>query len=244
MNRLDFIFILLVFSACNRPDAPDCFKRAGEEGAEIRLVGNPVDVLYIEDLVEVRIIKDSTARIQVLGPVNLIPEVITEVSGNTLSIRNESRCNFVRDLGIRMQVEVYTPSLSRVYHFGQGDLLMVDTLVADYFLLEARDATGDIYLRLDADSADVLVHTGLCNLWLEGETRILSLFNQGFGQLDASQMPASVVLSNNSSINTTRLHVLDYLYAFIGNDGNTEYLGSPNTIELDDEGNGDLINAN
>lgn len=247
MKRQQAVFLVMslsflwVFSACNRPDAPDCLKRAGADTMETRHQGRPVTELDVEDLIEVKVFRSEQPEIRVFGPQNLLSGLVSEWSDGTLRLRNENRCNWVRDLGIRMRVEVYTPELERINYKGQGDLSMEDLFEGEVFSFDCRQGTGDIHLHLAADSVNVQLHNGVANLQLEGEARIAALFNQGTGRLDASNFMAQAATCNNSSINEMMVRTSAYLFAFIGLRGNVVYFGQNTEIELQQEGEGELI---
>lgn len=247
MNKGNVAYLLLslalfwVVSACNRPDAPDCLKRAGEETMETRHQGRLIEVLDVEDLMHVQVFRSDQPEIRVIGPQNLLSDLVSEWSDGVLRLRNENRCNWVRDLGIRLRVEVYTPELVAVRYKGQGDLTLEDVFEAATFSFDCRQGTGDIRLQILADSVNVQIHNGVANLQLEGEARSAALFNQGTGRLDASEFLTEAASCNNSSINQMLVRTSAYLFAFIGLRGDVVHFGQNQQVELEQEGEGELI---
>lgn len=237
-----FLFFALT-GGCNSPNAPDCLKSAGEQATEERVLDGKVEILDLEDFIHLTVFEAETTtdRIVLRGPVNLLPSVETDYQAGRLTIRNRNRCNWVRDFGNRLELELYTSDLNRIYYAGQGDLLFADTLVRQMFTFENRQGTGDVFIRLRADTASVVVHTGFSEVQIAGEVTSASLFNQGVGRLDASQLDAQVISCNNSSINELHVSALLYLYAFIGASGNVVSYGQPEQVELERQGSGTLI---
>lgn len=245
--KLGEVGVLVLFFAltggCNTPDAPDCFKSAGEVATEERVFESPVTSLDLEDLIHLKVFETEAPldRIVLRGPVNLLPGVVTDFTDGRLHIRNENRCNWVRDFGIRLEAELYTSSLRKLHYSGQGDVLFIDTLHRSAFTFENRQGTGDVFLRLAADTASIVVHTGFSETQVEGEVTSASLFNQGVGRFDASRLDAQVISCNNSSINELRVRASLYLYAFIGARGAVYAYGAPEQVEVERVGNGAFI---
>lgn len=245
MIRPAIIAILLILlHGCNRPSAPDCFKSAGDDSEELRMLASNVLELDINDLVEVELTTDSVASVKIIGPKNLLNEIRTEFDNGHLTIENASTCNWVRDLGIRMKVVVAAPMLERLVYRGQGDVLFRDTVKTTQLSCEIRNGAGDLFIRHAGDSLAVVVHTGVSDVIIEGSGTKAEFFNQGIGVFDASNYTASVVLTNNNSINHMYVDVVDYLFARIGARGNTYYSGNPGSIDLDRAGDGQLIHLN
>ena len=246
MSRI-WLCAIAMFSAfsCDRADAPDCLKSAGDLAVETRSLNGQVSTLELDDLVHLTVFNHDGGNdyLVVKGPANLLPGVETALEGSTLRIQNTNRCNWVRDLGIRLELELHTSALQHVLYTGQGDVVFADTLVRSSFSLENRNGTGDLHLRVHADSLSVVVHTGYSNVLLEGSCTSANYFNQGWGVFNAARMSGFAVSCNNSSINEMYVNSVDYLYAFIGSRGNVHFYGNPNRIESGREGSGMLIAA-
>jgi hypothetical protein len=239
-----FPFFLLILFACNDPGAPDCFKQAGDPGARTYKLKGLVHHLEVYDLIDVEITDGDDSLIIVEGPENLLNEIEVDFSNGNLNLRNHSTCDFVRDLGIRMKVRVEAPELAKLVYHGQGDVLFRDTLKTPLFVCEIHNGAGDVFIRHSGETSEVYCHTGVSDVYMEGNAFRTSLFHQGMGVFDASAYPANIVNSNNNSINSLYLNSIDYLFALIQSNGNTYYKGNPWQIDEVDQGNGDLIPLN
>lgn len=231
-----------IFSACNRPDAPDCLKSAGEIAQVSREIGGSIEHLDVNDLVHVKVFhSDGNDRIVVRGPKNLLPDLITDFDAGILFIRNENKCNWVRKFSHRLEVDVYVGALKRISYAGQGDILIADSLRGSKFTFENKLGSGDVLIRVDVDTLEVLVHTGYSPTRVIGRSSLAFLFNQGIGRFDAHELLAPVVSCNNSSINTMEVYAEDYLHVFIGMSGDVWAHGDPEVVEVVREGSGELI---
>ncbi len=240
MRAILLIACLVFLFSCDR-ERPACFMRAGEETTVIRSLPEGIQTLEVYDLVDVEVYQDDRNEVVLRGPENVIRKIKTPTESGTVRIEDTNRCNWVRDLSIRPTIEFHLPSITHVKYEGQGDVLFVDSLEAEVFTFEGRASAGDIFLRLNVDSANIEVHTGLSDIEIQGTARIVGLFNQGYGFMNAEDLDAQFVLSNNSSINWMRVRCEQYLYARINDRGNLEYYGTPNTVDQQLNGDGELI---
>jgi hypothetical protein len=107
--------------------------------------------------------------------------------------------------------------------------------------MENRDVAGVHQLEVDADTVIINIHTGVCDVVLQGRTQVISLFNQGLGTLDARAVSASKAFVNNSSANKVFVYSTDYLFTVINSSGSVYYSGSPSLIDFDQQGQGQLL---
>jgi len=235
------IAVVLGCSACKSESAPDCFKQAGPDAVEVRSFSGSIREINIEGLIDVEIRTDSQGAIEVFGPEYLLNGIVTEQDGRFLNLRNETTCNWVRNLGVRFKVVIHASQLEAIDYRGQGDVIFVDTLYTNQFAFENRQGFGDVLIRYVGDSLNVMNHTGYANFILQGSSRTAGLFHQGVGVFDATDFSSSAVYSNNSSINQMLVNSTGYLFAKLSNKGNTYYKGNPDLIDLDINGTGTLI---
>jgi hypothetical protein len=238
-----FLLILLVQTSCNKESAPDCFKSAGKEVTIHRSTG-VFENLELEDYIHIELVDSSDYAVELIGPSNVLPKIFTEVSGNTLYIRNENTCNFVRSFKKTVTVRIYAPSISHIENHGTGDIRSVGTLYQAYLKLENRHASGTIQLSFEGDSIAIYTHTGVSDVFLSGNALKCELFNQGIGVIDAREMQVEQAFLNNSSINSIYAFSSNYLFSGINFSGNNYVYGHPTLIDEEDSAEGELILSN
>lgn len=237
------VMLCLAIVGCNKPGAPDCFKSAGEYSADVRLQGVEIESLDIADLFITEIYPtEEEPSVVVLGPNNLIEEIETHYENGELTIRNNSTCDWVRDLSIRMKVRVFTSSLNHIKYNGTGGLSFADTMTTPYFRFDSNQGVQDAHLLLNSDSTEIVIQEGQCNVFLEGRAEKLSIFNQGLGKVMASACESEVVLCHNASPNRMEVRSNFYLYAKIVSSGDIAYRGDPDVqLDVDPSATGQLI---
>lgn len=231
--------IAMVIISCNKPDAPDCFQKAGEVVTEIRALTTPPDRIFLTDNIDLEIVWSDENYAEITGPVNLIPEITTRYEDGFVWISNENSCNFVRSLKHEFKVKLFMQPHFLDYQ-GAGNVSTPTPLQAEWFTVNIEDASGNLSLNLDCDSAQCLSGSGVSTIDLSGNTRVLGLFNQSLGPIDASSLESQITLINSSSINTIRAKASQYLYAILHSSGDVYVTGDP-SIDSEILGNGELI---
>ncbi len=232
-------FAVLLF-ACNKEHAPDCFQTAGIDTLVIREIGG-FDQIELRDYIQYELYDSSAYMIELRGPRNLLPDIVTEINNGKLLIKNNNTCNFVRSFKKRLVVRIYSPQFHNIQNFSTGDITSINTINGDLFKIENRNAAGNITLSLITDTVVIASHTGVADVTLKGTCDELYLFNQGVGKLDAREIIASQSFVNNSSVNDVWVYAQNYLYAYIKYSGNIFYRGSPTQIDRTINGSGKLI---
>ena len=238
-----FLLLLILQTSCNKESAPDCFKAAGQE-VTIRRSTGVFENLELEDYINIELVDSSDFAVELIGPINVLPKIITEVSGNTLYIRNENTCNFVRSFKKTVTVRIYAPSINHIENRGTGDIRSIGVLSQNYFKLENRHASGTINISFEGDSISIYTHTGVSDVYLSGNAQKCELFNQGIGIIDAREMQVEQAFLNNSSINSMYAFSSNYLFSGINFSGNNYVFGNPALIDEEDNAEGELILSN
>lgn len=175
--RSSFIAIafIVLFGACDKSGAPDCFKKTGAEATESRDPGAFSELQLFSDL-DVDLIQDSIYRIELQGGKNLLPKIVTSNDGTILTIDNDNSCNFVRGYKKRIRLKVHAPSLKIIRNKGVGQISIPDNFSQEHLevytdgvgdvqvggqyteLVLSSGAHGDIYVRATADKCYLYVN--------------------------------------------------------------------------------------
>ncbi len=143
--------------ACNSEDTLDCFQTQGN--TVVTQVSVPVfSKIRIEDDVSLVIRHGDTREVLIETGENLLNDVSVTVEGETLVIRDDNRCNFVRDFGITKAI-VTTPILTEIRN--SSEFHVVGEGVLRFPILELVSNTsggvensrksGDFTLTVDCD---------------------------------------------------------------------------------------------
>ena len=188
--------------------------------------------------------------VRVKGPTDLISNIITDVDGNTLSIRNKGKIgmfnvNFGGDKGLA--VYVTSPDLIGVSLSGSGDFISeshVDTDVLDIRL----KGSGDVRFNdVVCDRCDVeLVGSGDVNI-KRLDTRETSATVIGSGDLDIRQMNAvktQLQLRGTGDIDVDFVSGCGAVDAELLGSGDITLKGQVRQFNMQKRGSGDINSGN
>jgi hypothetical protein len=99
---------LLFFLSCEKNALFDCFHGTGEIIVDKRNITGFCIFLKVEGNANIYLVNSITPEISVEAGEFLQDKIITEMSNDSLYIRNENRCNWVRDYS--KPVNIYVPS--------------------------------------------------------------------------------------------------------------------------------------
>ena len=235
---ISLFFIALI--SCNKENAPDCFKKAGDEITITRTLEHFESIEW-RDYLNIELVTSAEQKIELSGPKNVLPKISTEVNEGRLFIENKNTCNVVRSYNRTITVRIYSPDFAQLVNRGQGDVTIIDTLKCIHFGIENHHAAGLISGLVDCDTVKIVSHTGPADITIKGHAQHAEIFSQGIGYVDAGELVATNVLVNNSSINDVKVYPTNYLFAYIGSRGNIYRKSGNYGINREIEGTGSLI---
>ncbi len=237
--RLLLLSLLLAHLSCQKEGA-GCFKGAGEVVIEEREGG---DIRYIEIFDDPDMIlnqKSKDCKILVETGENLLEGIITDVSGNALTIRNNNTCNWMRSFDTPIKVYVDVMSLDSIVYRGTGDVITANTLINDSIQVDIWEGSGRIDLNVEVFKSKFYIHEGTADLFVKGSCWINFLSSKAYGPADLSQYTTQFTYMYSSSPNNCIVRSVQLLAVTIENTGNVYYLGDPR-IEAAITGEGKVI---
>jgi hypothetical protein len=244
LNKSSFIIIISVIcvllNACNKENAWDCIQTTGDMITEEREISN-FKRIQLEDQINLIITQDTVESLSIDGGENLLPEIITEITGDTLIIRNENSCNWVRRFDIPINVYVSVVELSDLYLYGWGSIHTSDTLKLDSLRTYGWNCSSKIDLLLNTNHAAFFPSTGSADINIKGITNSLYIYSAGFAIADTRAFLSKQTHVNSSGTGDFYVYASEKLTAEIRSYGNVYYKGSPFEIDSVMEGMGKLI---
>lgn len=233
---LTYFLLGLICMACNKSSAPDCFKRNGSETSEIRQLGNFSEIVF-NDNMDLTLGYGQECKIEITCGENLFSKIGTELSGQTLTIENKNRCNFVRGYKKRIGIRITLPYLKFVEHNGVGTITILTGFVQDSLWVKT-ESSGDIYVNGNY-TALTFNTNGNGDIYVNGSCANLYAYMNGVNYVKAQ----GLTVTDYALVQTNSLG--DGYFAFYGtkqvdyilqNSGNIYYSGNPQSIS--DKGDG------
>lgn len=226
VKAVGLILFILLFIGCNKPDAPSCLMTKGKSSSEV-IAYNSITHFEIYDHFNIQLIQDSLNYIELIGGANEIQNISIEVNEDMLSVKNENKCNFLRSLKTKPQLNIHFEDIAYLGTYGYSNVNCLDTLKLSSFKLECfkTNATHDI--TINADSLFLLYHLAGNTLQLAGESHYGYFYNAGNGWMHASDCILFNAGVHQESSGDVEINVTNKLNATINGDGNIKYLNSP-----------------
>ncbi|GAB2780624.1 hypothetical protein GCM10027175_18940 [Hymenobacter latericoloratus] len=231
--------VTLTLSACQKENEAGCFTSTGSIVTERRALP-PFRVLTSNDNVRVTLVQDSETYAEVRAGRNLQEDIRLGVQNGHLTIRNTSRCNWVRRYNTPREVTLHTPRLTDIFLRGQADIQTQGTFKADT-LFAHLIGSGDFHLTLSSTYLGMSQYE-LGDIYLSGTTQELHHTIGGNGSMYAQDFALQdLYLQTNADSNgkgyvaPTRLLTGNHAGA-----GTVYYHGTPSAVTLRVTGKGKL----
>lgn len=215
---------VLLLSSCGKDSR--CGKSTGKIQTVVRDL-TAFDKLNIYDKIQLELKPSTVNRATITCGENLMNYIITENSGNELTIRDDNNCNFLRSYKKEIKIVLEYTNLSKIYSVAAGTVSSKDTIKQSYFEVVGEGCSGDFNLLLKTDSCRFILHTGNTNLYLKGQSTISYFYSGGTTIIDAGNLQSVQCFSNNSGSGDFTLNAISYLYAQIEDQGSVYYYGNP-----------------
>ncbi len=238
--RLSLVFLVFVTLASCKKDIGDCFKGTGDTTTETRNLPY-FDKIEVNDNVSVYITQDSIPEVRIEAGSKLIGKIKTEVSQGVLKISNQNDCNWVRSLKNQFTVYINLTELTELTCYGTGNIFSTNTISADTLLIDLWESYSNISLQVEADYVHAKNHTGPGDVQLIGNTNFFYAYSTGNGFVYCDGLIANEAWAIHSGTGEMYVNAQDTLNAEINYIGNVHYAGNPSTINLNGNGEGELI---
>ena len=238
--KLGLLGFVLTFCSCNKENAPDCFKTAGEVQTETRDLGN-FSKLELNSNLKYELVDTNFCGIEITGPKNLLPKIDAQLSDRVLKIENVNTCNFLRSYEHEITVKLYFDSITNIQNFSTGSVVSLNELKARKLVLENKHANGKIELNLNCDTIYCGSPAGANDSYLKGTVQVAELYSDAYGIIHAESLHANQVYINNGSLQPIYANATSYAFVRIDDSGNVVLNQIPNLYDLVRNGSGELI---
>ena len=245
MKHIPWLAVCTVLMlGCQDPDAPACLMAAGERIEIVEAFENVPDVLKFHGHLNIdfEISEQEGIELRWAGPENVLEHRWCDWEDGALVVGHEDRCQWMRDLGVNVQLRVKCAEVPDFALHGQGtfEAQMVQPEAA--VVLDAHAHAGYVWMDCVVDSLTVRLHAGACVAEAKGEVQTASLFASGLSSLDASGMQSERAFVNQSAHPPIHFRASEYAYVVLNSHGNV-YGGAIPSAEytVEEVGGGALI---
>lgn len=230
----------ILLSSCQKDHAFDCFKGTGDEVTEERTIAG-FNRIYANNNVDVIIHPGNDYKIKVTAGKKLLDGITTTVKNNTLEIKNENKCNWVRSFKNKFSVEVWLPELQELNAYGSGAVTLKDTVHFDGFTFNNWNASGSVLLLFNNGNIHINIHVGPADITMKGSTGINYFYHNGNGPVHAEELHTDITYTENKGTNDSYVFAEELLWVKLSYIGNIYYKGNPDSVKITGDGSGKLI---
>ncbi len=176
----------LLLSSCDKENEAGCFTSTGRIVTEARTLP-PFHVLTTYDNITVILVQDQQTYAEVRAGKNLQDDIRLDVKDGELTVRNTSRCNWVRRYDTPREVTLHLPRITDIFLRGQADISTLGEFRQDTIFPHLVGA-GDFHLNLVSRYINMTQYE-LGDIYLTGSTNELHHTLGGSGSLYARNFP-------------------------------------------------------
>ena len=225
----------MLFS-CKKGHQTDCLKGTGKTISEIRNVSF-FDGLSVQGNFDVELIDTNVNFIEITAGENLIEGISATIENNILIIRNENKCNFIRNNKHPFEIKVYG-KLKSIWHNADGKMTNRNFFSYDsiFFHLEGSEA---VFKLNNSFFFSDMYQTG--NLKLSGNCDALTIDLTSFGYFYGETLNCKNATIVNKGEGDSFIRCSDTLKAIVLSVGTIYYLGNPILVDSIILGEGKII---
>lgn len=234
------ICCVLLLGTCQKDHLLDCFTSTGSTITQYRNPGifSKIDLKHSIDL---EIYPDTTPFIHVTAGEHLADGIITELSGNTLYIRNENKCNWVRSFDNQYTVKIGMKDPVHISYSGSGNIRCMDTIRTKEFTFDSWNGSGSIHFLFNCEKTHINNNAGRVDIHAAGFSGVSYVYMHDTGTLHAASLETGFTFIRNSSTGDCDIQVSKELEAEIKYYGSIYYTGNPYRVVKTGNGEGRLI---
>jgi Putative auto-transporter adhesin, head GIN domain len=237
--------LIFLFLGCTNPS--DCVKSTGVMTSK-EIAATPFEKIIIHRGIGLVITQGSEYKVEIRTGVNLINDIDATISGTTLTLNDNTTCNWVRDYG-QTTVFVTAPNLTEIYSktdqtiTSNGVLTFpnIHLIAIDNFDKSGDSGTGDFILEINTTNLS-LENNYVANFTISGQTQNLNIaVYEGNGIMNAENLIAKKINIYHRGSNNAIVHPVDELSGDIYNVGNVICVTKPAVVKVTEHYRGKLI---
>jgi hypothetical protein len=231
------------FFACKKAEDRSCFKSVGDYNQRSLPMDTPFDSLFLYDNIIYQLIPDTMNKIVLEGGSNLLKHVSIESGDGRLSVRNNNRCNFLRDYQKKITATIHFEELNYINFEGSEPLNTLDTLRSNNFRMFIKDGAGSVHLLVNQSYTSITIGHGYGDFTVSGfsEVAFLNCFTNSYCNARKLKVKDRLIVSSNTQGDMLVNADVIRLEAQTFRDGNIICQGEPDELDYQQIGNGSLI---
>ncbi len=239
------LLVVFLFIGCDQPG--DCIKSTGPFTSKV--IDVPVfEKIIVHNGIALVISQGPEYNVEVRTGENLIDDIEVTVVDNTLTLEDNTTCNWVRDYG-QTTVYVTAPNLTDIYSKTEKNIISEGIITFPNLRLVAMDlndgyigtGSGNYILEVNNEKLVIDCNT-LSKITISGKTKNLNAnVYEGGGIIDTQNLLANDIQFYHRGSNNMFLNPIDAIIGDIYNIGNVISFNKPPIVNVTQHYKGKLI---
>ena len=187
---------------------------------------------------DVELTQGEVQSVEIEGESNILELFNKEVNGGTWNIDTEKCYQTKKGVTVRITMK----DLQNIKINGSGDVSSMSKFNTDDMKIEIN-GSGDVQLALDSEDIDAEID-GSGDVTLSGVCHSMDIDVNGSGDIKAFELKTGDCDIHINGSGDTRLHVSGHLTVKTNGSGDVHYKGEPKSVDVQDNGSGDVRDAN
>ena len=231
------ILLIILLSGCSKAKN-DCMKSTGEIVMEDRPV-QPFSQIETHNNVNIILTQGSENSITIEAGANLIDKVTTVIQGDSLVIRNENKCNWVRSYKYDINAYITVKDLRRIDHKGYGKISTTNTLTPVSLIISIL-GNGDVELNINTPYCHTDLHSS-ADLILSGYASTNGIWSSGNNWIRCADLVTDTTFIESRTSGDSFINATAKFQAVLKGSGNITYSGNPSDVQTEIIGTGEII---
>ena len=218
-----FLFMVLMLPACKKSGL---FQGAGATKTVTVAVAD-FNEIVLNDKVNLILTHDSLESVRLEAGENLLDDISLSVIDQKLTINDNSKYRWARNLDYTINVYVNHNHLNRITYYGAGNISTTNTWKSEAFTIDSWTGIGTVDMNLESAYTVLIIRMANANFRLNGKSKLTSVYCADYGTLDLKEFESDQMTMDYRSIRNSTVYVTKQLTADVLYKGNVYYKGSP-----------------
>lgn len=244
-----FIAILMIFLmsiSCEKPS--DCIESTGDIITN-EIAVTPFEIVNVYAGIELIITQGEEYKVQVKTGENLMGDIEVKQDGNSLTIKDKTTCNWVRDYG-QTKVYITAPNLTEIHSKTERDISSNGVLTFPILRLFAFDVDGDGIkgagtndFKIQINNAQLVIETNnIARFYISGQTdEALLNFYEGNSRIEAQNLTVQNIKVFHRGSNDMIVKPMQSITGKMVSTGNIILKNNPPVVDVEELYNGRVI---
>jgi hypothetical protein len=236
-NIIILFLLIIVFHACEKKN---CLSSAGKTVSEERDL-QVFKYVEIYDNFKIYLQNDTAHKVRIATGEKLIPYIETYVQNDTLIIKDNNTCNFLKNYPEK-EIYISVDTLKSMDVYGPSDVFSIDTFKVHSCKIRFLADVASCDLTIDAYVFQLQIWYSSGDFRVKGKTYASYLDAEATSFIYADSLTNTICHASNNSKGDIYLQSGERFYYKLKNTGNIYYSGQPDTIIIQEHsGKGLLI---